>query len=94
MTYVSMRKFPEARIEFTSALYEKEYNAILYGHTVGGYTLAPYAYECIAREADEETDEVLIEKAYHLIQILKRRQNPISKSESTHKIMGRSLKRV
>lgn len=94
MMYVSTKKFPESRLEFTSTLYEREYNAILHGHTVGGYTLAPYAYECIVREADKETDEVLENKRYRLIQILKEIKNPTPKSESTHKIVGRSLKRV
>lgn len=94
MTYVCAKRFPENRFEFIYTLYEREYNAILRGHTVGGYTLAPYAYECIAREADKGTDEVLENKKYRLIQILREIKNPTPKSEPTHKIVGRSLKRV
>lgn len=94
MMYISTKKFSENRVEFASALYEREYNAILHGHTVGGYTLAPYAYECITREAGKETDEVLKNKRYRLVQILREIKNPTTKSEPTHKIVGRSLKRV
>lgn len=73
MIYVSMKKFPETRIEFTSALYTREYNTVLNGHTVDDYIPTQYAFESIVCEASKGINKVLENKAYKLKQALYRK---------------------
>lgn len=73
MMYVCAKRFPETRTEFTSALYTREYNNALNGHTVDDYIPAQYAFESIVREASKGINKILENKAYKLKQALYRK---------------------
>lgn len=48
-------------------IFDREYDIAVKCHTVGGYELSPYGWECVYAEAYGEAENILDKRAYAVL---------------------------
>lgn len=48
-------------------VFDSEYDIAVRSHTVGGYELSPYGWECVYKEAYDSTVNILDKRAYAVL---------------------------